>query len=43
MNIKFSFLDKLGAVGAFLVAASCPVYFPLLGGAADLSQFKGMK
>ena len=31
MNVRFNFLDKLGAVGAFLAAASCPACFPLLG------------
>lgn len=31
MNMKLNFLDKLGAVGAFLAAASCPACFPILG------------
>ena len=29
--VKFRSLDKLGALGALLAAASCPACFPLLG------------
>ena len=48
MNVKLNFFDKLGTVGAFLAAASCPVCFPLLGvagtalGLGFLRPFEGV-
>jgi len=46
--MKIKFLDKLGAIGAFIAAASCPVCFPFLGvvgatvGLGFLSPYEGI-
>lgn len=43
IRLKQTILDKCGAVGAFLAAASCPACFPLLGvvgSAVGLGVFK---